>query len=481
MCSLNKKQNNLKVGLLYLDNYDFEGDKYKIAEKGITSFSKFAEQEKITLKVFNSKIRTSEDARAITQQVEKENFDFLILLIGTFPSGEALLPILSKPWRIGLWSVPEPTKSGPLPLNSFSGTNLAMSISKEFLKRTIPLKYFFGWLNDPKVRKRFKITFRALKGLKSIENSKIGLLVGLAPGYYDLDVNRKILKKLFNIEITDVSYKFIKKIIGNLDENEVNKRIKLIKSISPCKISTGELKKAAQIDLSIVKIVNIYNLDAIGLGCWPEFLDDFGAAPCSSVARITQEEVPVACEGDLRGAIDMLILQGISNQTPVLMDLIAMDKKDNSLCFWHCGAAAPQMARGNCELKNVWWNFDLENRKNTNDIGSIYDLKLNKGNYTIYRGMDNGKKTFIGSGTADLDKSSWVGGKVWIENLKIGRVESSAYDFANTIMVQGVPHHYALVKGDWKEVLFEFAAWTGSEVLPLIPYSDALVNLNTRL
>ena len=144
MISVGKKQIKLKIGLLYVDNFDFEGDKYKIAEKGISSFSKFAEKKNILLKVFNNKIRTSKDAIAIIPQIEKENLDLLILLIGTFPSGEALLPILSKPWRIGLWSVPEPTNSGPLPLNSLLGTGLAMSIGKEFLKRTLPMKHYFG-------------------------------------------------------------------------------------------------------------------------------------------------------------------------------------------------------------------------------------------------------------------------------------------------------------------------------------------------
>ena len=480
MLSLNKKRIELRIGIVYLDSSDYEGDKYKIAEMGFKSISKFAEEKNVSLKIFDRKIRTIEDASIVVQQVEKEKIDFLILLIGTFPNGEVLLPILSKSLRMGLWSVPEPKYNGRLSLNSLLGTELAISTSKEFLNRTMPIKYFLGWLDNPEVRKRFEITFKALKGLKSVENSKIGLLIGQAPGFYDLEVNRKELKKLLNIEIIDINYKFIKEIINNLNENKINERIDIIKSISPYKAGEEEIKKAAQIDLSIQKILDIYNLDAAAICCFTEILSDFGAAPCSSIARLTQEGTPIACESDILGAIDMLILKEVSEFTPALMDLIAMDEKDESVCLWHCGAASPNLTDKACELRNIWWGNDPEERTDNKNIGAIYDLKLSEGDYTIFHSMSNGKKTFIASGNVIPKKDIWTGGGGWFGNLSIGKRSVSAKDFINSVIVQGVPHHFGIARGDLKEELLELVAWKGIKVIPAIPYSNYLINLNTE-
>ena len=47
--------------------------------------------------------------------------------------------------------------------------------------------------------------------------------------------------------------------------------------------------------------------------------------------------VPVACEGDIGGAISLLVAGAVAKKAPTLMDLAALDFEKNQMLLWHCG------------------------------------------------------------------------------------------------------------------------------------------------
>ncbi|MCL4377267.1 MAG: hypothetical protein M1409_02610, partial [Actinobacteria bacterium] len=343
---LNSKENKLKIALLYFDNYDYNGDKYEVFPKSVKYFEKLSNNFNLELKVINKKIRTSEESNEIIRKLEVEKIDFIVMLIGTGPRGEAVLPVISKLWPIGIWSVPEPTSSGPLPLNSLMGANLVSSIAREYLKRSYPFKYFYGWPDDNILSKRFEITFKSLRSLKILKNTKIGWLVGLVPGFFDFCIDEKEINNKYGVEVIKIDYKELKKRLESFKEDSVEMKVSQIKNHTTVKLPLKELLKAAKIDLLLEELIEQYSFDTIALGCWPELMEDFGAAPCSSVARFTDMGIPVACEGDVLGAIDMMLLKNISNSTPFLMDIVSMNEKDESICAWHCGCTPPKYASG---------------------------------------------------------------------------------------------------------------------------------------
>jgi len=111
----------------------------------------------------------------------------LIIHHSSFSSGEVVLPLVEIHIPLGIWAIPEPTEEGPLPLGSLIGVNLYASILGQYFKdHNILFKWFFGSPEDDTFLESFKLTVDVLRTIKSLKNSCIGLIGGIAQGFYDL-------------------------------------------------------------------------------------------------------------------------------------------------------------------------------------------------------------------------------------------------------------------------------------------------------
>ncbi len=96
------------------------------------------------------------------------------------------------------------------------------------------------------------------------------------------------------------------------------------------------LTEALKIETALSAAAQGY--DAVSLRCWPEIPEQRGAMACLACARLADQGLPVACEGDTYGALSMLAAQIVSGQPSVLLDLT--HTAPDALMFWHCGNAA---------------------------------------------------------------------------------------------------------------------------------------------
>ena len=66
----------------------------------------------------------------------------------------------------------------------------------------IPIKWFFGDVEDPLFRGRLAVTVRALRAIKNLKASKVALIGGIAPGFDDLyDDERTLIRRFDGIRI----------------------------------------------------------------------------------------------------------------------------------------------------------------------------------------------------------------------------------------------------------------------------------------
>jgi len=58
----------------------------------------------------------------------------------------------------------------------------------------------------------------------------------------------------------------------------------------------------------------------------------------------------------------------------------------------------------------------------------------------------------------------------------MGEKKISVLDFINTVMVQGVPHHFSIAPGNLTNELMEVKGWLGIEPLKVVRYRGYIQN-----
>jgi len=102
-------------------------------------------------------------------------------------------------------------------------------------------------------------------------------------------------------------------------------------------------------------------------------------------------------------------------------------------------------------------------------------LRLADGPYTVMRFADNADKMLLLTGEIRRPALPyWQGSRGWMTALELDGERISALDFANTIMAEGFPHHFPLVRGTYRSQLRELAAHLGIQPIQARPYTEYL-------
>ena len=94
-------------------------------------------------------------------------------------------------------------------------------------------------------------------------------------------------------------------------------------------------ERSSRLYLALKRLVEAENLDAIAIRCWPELPRDYGQWPYLAVTRLADEGLPVACEGDVDGALTMLCCKFLGCGAPYISDWLEHDR--SSFVCWHGG------------------------------------------------------------------------------------------------------------------------------------------------
>jgi len=474
--------NKLKVGFTGVTQLNFEGGaaggKEKLFQKSADGLKRLSHDLGFDLYVYPNLLITGDDAARASQAMESEHVDFLLIQSTTFAAGEIILCLSKMNAFIGLWALPETSMKDSFfvqSLNSFCGVNMYGSIITHYLKEYgIQFKWFYGHTEHELFKKRFEVTVRALAAIKRIRNSRVALIGGIAPGFNDLYFDERIGQKKLGVEIQrNHEFSEIRQRAEAYDDSEINAELE--KSAS----HNGRLSDAAKESMKIhsryykahLDFCMEYRYDALGISCWPKMQDETGCLSCSIIARLNQNGIPAACEGDLPGAVSMLLLKYIAGTPAALMDLSAVDEEDQTILMWHCGPAPDYYADscGSCFTYSIQPNGTPVPKK----IGLINNIVFKPQHLTFTRITGEWDRILVLDGNAiDAVKNSPHGSRGWIGDLRLNGNNISVRNLMNTILVQGLQHHYSMISGDITEELLEVASWLDIKPVKPVVYQN---------
>ena len=446
------------IGYLALARETFDVEyaesKFKIAKSLLLSLSPDAIG-------FENLITNDEDADSALSFFNSNDFEKIFLFQTTFTDAKFLLNFaksIQKP--ICIVSFPEPRTGGRLRLNSICGLNLAMhsliknDITPDFVIIEEDDKNneisFSNFIESQNESKKIAWDIATIANINadfdySIDKQTIGIIGTRPEGFDTCDYDSNEVTSKLNVSLVDLE---LEDLFDEAKDIEVETIVKTKSTVSSYLAGTEELvqeefDKSLSIFHGLENLKDKHNLDAFAIRCWPETFTEYGCASCGPMAMMNEKKVSCACEADVLGGISCNILNQMNNNPSLLVDIVDVDKSDNSLVFWHCGLAPISMAKEGTARSGIH-----SNRKKP----LLHDFSLKEGEITIFRvSKARGRLQFFVMKGQVLDRPNSFSGTSGVINLG----ENSAHKLEQ-MFKGGLEHHVAFTYGDISDKLIHF-------------------------
>lgn len=393
------------------------------------------------------------DAEELAAEFRRQDVDVMVVHFLTFSLG-SMTPLLAQ--RTGvpiiLWGMPEPPfDGGRIKSNSFCAANMN---SHALRKLQHPYSFVFGMPDT--IAGDMARQFRVASCIKRLRRTRIGMVGSRVPGFYTSCFNELELRRNLGVEVKYIDLLEVVRTAEELPEGEAAEAYAHITALTGCcaNVPEEQLQKSARLFGAFKTLREKVGVDAFAVKCWPEFGDFYGVGVCSTLGYLTDSGMVASCEGDVYGAVAMVILEELSGEAPFYCDLIAFEEENNVGLGWHCGAAPVSLCAENCSsalgLHSV---MDGGNVK-----GVTHDFPLKQGPVTFTQlgeDIDGSYRFLIANGTA-LETDQMLPGNP----LRI-RFDTPLETLIETIIDGGFSHHYTVGYADLQAELKQLCKWLG--------------------
>ncbi len=371
--------------------------------------------------------------------IKDADADLAIIQNVTFANGayaSALLRKLDCP--VLLWTPEEPEPdTGRLKLNTLTG---ALSAGNTLTAFGRPYCWVYGSPDDPGTIKELSAVIKAAKLKKKLRSLRLLQIGQTPPGFgfgkaLDSEISSAFGCELISIEAREL----IENAKGYGDDeiepylDDAKKRIRGLDSID-----SKNVRDFARLYKAYAEYLKNNDIGALCSRCWPDFFTSFGTPVCAALSILDDLGVPAACEADAYGALSMYFGQFLTGSPAFFGDPVALGRDDNTITFWHCGAAPCSLAR-----EDTGASAGVHcNRK----IGPTLEFGCKAAKeVTILRvGKDkNGRFRMLTAKGEALDRPKRYSGT----SMTV-RTRCDAYEFVKGCVEYGWEPHYAVAYGD---------------------------------
>jgi L-fucose isomerase-like protein len=422
-------------------------------------------------------VTDAREARKALSECAEKNADFVMLVHGGFTMGDVGREIAASDFRLGVWTVPEPIRTGDVQLNNFVSLNMTMSIARQVRDlRANPMQWYHGDPQSAELRTRIGTTLDSIRIVNSLQGARVGVVGGLAMTFYNMEVSTNKLLSRLGVEVVNHDMHQLTERISAIDPQRVTSELEKMECAAAVEgVSTEQMDITARVALALRDLASDNNHRALAVSDWPALQENPGMHPGGAFSWLEEMDyLPCASEGDILGAVSQLVALSMTGKVGSLLDMTEPDFDSGRLLMWHGGGgplamAAPGSAR--------WINHPMIGREDPKGprFGCVADFVFAPGQHTIFRISDEAGALFqMTANVVDQDPSGFDGCRGWMEDFAIWGERSSLGDVVSTVMTQGLEHHFVAIPGNYRSVLSEYAAWSGMTPIKRRPMRDHL-------
>ncbi|MEO1064539.1 MAG: hypothetical protein AAFZ07_24225 [Actinomycetota bacterium] len=415
-------------------------------------------------------------ARAVLDEVDDP--DVVIHACASFSDAGPALSLYADLGRpVLLWAFREPGEPGDrLLLNSLCGTNLA---AHALVREGVDVRLCYGDPHEPRIREMLAEALEgrlperptlpsprrerapvevARRALDQLRGQRIGLLGDPPQGFTPSEYDAELLRDLFGLEVEPLVLDELFAAVGKVPSEARELELVAAHEWQPTlgDLDRDEVDTFAAVNVALREWRDDAGLSALSIRCWPEFPTELGICPCSSLSRLADEDVVTQCERDVYGATTMLLMAALGSGPSYLVDTVDLVAEENVVRFWHCGAAATDLATDP--------DHATQHTHCNRGIGVVGNFALRPGPVVAARlteDPDGTLRLLIASGTA-LDRPNRFQG-----NTADVRLDSDAEEFVTALVTGGFPHHTVLA---WNDVRPGLRAVADELGLPVVEF-----------
>ena len=158
---------------------------------------------------------------------------------------------------------------------------------------------------------------------------------------------------------------------------------------------------------------------------------------CTVLSLLNDDGVAAACEADVYGALSMWIGMRLTGQPVFFGDPVSLDEGENTVTFWHCGAAACTLAR-----KDTGAEIGVHpNRKIGPAMNFGCEAFPETTIFRVGREPDGSFRFFIAEGEA-LDKP-----RQFIGTSLVVKTDAPSRELVEQSVLDGFEPHFVVMKG----------------------------------
>ena len=354
-----------------------------------------------------------------------------------------------------LWTLREPViDGGRLRLNSLTGAYSAANTLRAFGGRAFA--YTFGAPEEEEVGRALRASVAAARVKKEMRSLKMAAIGHTPQGFgFGRALDGELMQS-FGVELEAIEAReLIDRAKGYTDEECAAFLEKT--ACATCGLEkTPERNRLdhARLYKAYSDYVQANDIGALASRCWPDFFTAFGTPVCTVLSLLNDDGVAAACEADIYGALSMWVGMRLSGEPVFFGDPVSLDEGENSLTFWHCGAAACSLAR-----KDTGAEIGVHpNRKIGPAMNFGCEAFPEATIFRIGREPDGSFRFFIAEGEA-LDKP-----RQFIGTSLVIRTENDSRTLVEQSVLAGFEPHFVVMKGRHGRTLEQLAKMLGAEI-----------------
>jgi L-fucose isomerase-like protein len=173
-----------------------------------------------------------------------------------------------------------------------------------------------------------------------LRRARVGFAGHRVAGMTEVAVNELALKKSIGPRVVPIDLPILLNDAANADESHAKELWKnVVSRAGKCAVDESAGLESMKVYAAIKSRVSQHRLSALTIGCYPHLMGKV----CLAASLLADEGVPLACEGDVNGAVGQMILTqltGLPTHNTDWLDPL----EDGSVVLTHCGSGSFDLA-----------------------------------------------------------------------------------------------------------------------------------------
>jgi len=378
--------------------------------------------------------------------------DCLLVVQPTMSDGN-LAATLAQLWNspVVLWATPEKQTGAMISACSLVGAHTFGSTLRQL---GCPFELVYGMPGDEATGQELNRTLQLISAYRWLHGGRVGLIGYHAPGFIDMQADPFQLKTGLGLQLRHFGLTEFISLMDGFSEGEVSADLARVRETGMrlAGVREDELPVASRYYLAMRELMTTSQLDALAIRCWSELPNLVGQWPYFAIVRLGTEGQAVACEGDVDGAVSLLVGGLLGLGQIYLSDWLEHDHE--TVTLWHAGNAP----LGLCEPVESEFGPRIARHFN-NRKPAVIDANLRAGMpITVFRiwRCDNVYHLAAFEGETIEPKRLLMGTN------GLARIDGhNVCELFDELLHAGMPHHVAVSEGHHVATLRRFARLMG--------------------